>query len=166
VIGRGARYTIIPYTVGSDPSHPSHPIQFISQLFGEIADSFPSSLEVGLPTPLIHFPGCSVLVCRPCILFSTWVAAPLRSTGLFFFVRTVVCESLTCLSYHSQAPIYSNMLNIVTFWFSDSPASSTRISPTYPLSLSARRLEVYLAVPTQPIIQRTCHPWQVRADHF
>jgi hypothetical protein len=39
------------------------------------------------PKTSLHFPGCAVPICRPCILFNTWIAAPLRSTGLFSLVR-------------------------------------------------------------------------------
>ena|SRR6266498_5889981 len=102
-------------------------IMLASQFFAEIADLFSSSFKVSLSTLLIYFSDYLVLVCRSCILFNTWVAAPLRFTSLFFLVRIVACDSLICLSYHSQAPIYFNILNIVIFWLSDSPTFSTRI---------------------------------------
>jgi hypothetical protein len=102
-------------------------IMLLSQLFGEIIDLFFFSPESNLPTPLIHFSDYSVFVCRLYILFSTWIAAPLRFIDLFFFMRIMICDNLICLLYYFQIFIYSNILNIVTFWFSNSSIFNTRI---------------------------------------
>jgi hypothetical protein len=98
-----------------------------SQLSGEILDSFFSFFKTSLPTSLIHFSDYSIFICRFCILFNIWIDASLRFTNLFFLVRSVICDNITYPSYYFQTFIYSNILNIVTFWFSDSPISNIRI---------------------------------------
>ena len=62
----------------------------------------PSSSMVNLPKLLMHFLDC-------CILFRTWEAAPLRLTGLFFFVRIVPlsCSNRTWESCHSYCKLCS-----------------------------------------------------------
>ena len=86
-----------------------------------------SSSNVTLPTPLIHDPCPVASICIFCIWFSIWMAAPQWLTSLFFLVQIVACASLIWLLYHSYAPMYSNMFNIVTLLFSDDPLSSTCI---------------------------------------